>query len=74
MFEHGFGDRFYSYIAHDLLLEKLIVGRTVVTTPFDELRRLGDSLRGIFDTRYLDQAIVMGQVEYRFPIWRRFSG
>jgi outer membrane translocation and assembly module TamA len=31
-------------------------------------------MRGIYAERLQDRCAVVGQVEYRYPIWRKFSG
>jgi hypothetical protein len=35
---------------------------------------LGKILRGIFEERYIDHAVMTAQIEYRFPVWRRLAG
>ncbi len=45
------------------------------TPPFQELPRLGGDklLRGYYDGRYRDNALVALQAEARIPVWRRFG-
>jgi len=44
--------------------------------PFRELASLGgpDRMRGYYEGRYRDKVSVIGEAEYRFPIWGRFRG
>jgi outer membrane protein assembly factor BamA len=42
--------------------------------PLGDYPSLGDALRGVLDGRYNDRALLMGQVEYRYPLWRRLGG
>lgn len=43
--------------------------------PFAALAALGgeDRMRGFFRGRYLDRALLLGQLEYRMPIWARLG-
>lgn len=41
--------------------------------PFNHLARL-DLVRGIHASRFRDQKSATALIEYRFPVWRRFSG
>lgn len=43
--------------------------------PFRALAALGgeDRMRGFFRGRYVDRALVLGQLEYRMPVWDRFG-
>ncbi|MBD3237959.1 MAG: hypothetical protein GF330_14770 [Candidatus Eisenbacteria bacterium] len=79
------GDYVYESYAADLRTYRSVAGRHIIAfqilaidrpgrVPFGQLARLGRSLRGVFEERYVDHAALMGQIEYRFPIWRRFSG
>ncbi len=44
--------------------------------PFRELASLGgpDRMRGYYEGRYRDKVAVIGEAEYRFPVWGRFRG
>jgi hypothetical protein len=44
--------------------------------PFFKLAQLGgeDMLRGLYEGRFRDKALLAGQAEYRFPLFWRFSG
>ena len=44
--------------------------------PFQQMALLGgqDLMRGYFQGRYRDTAMLVGQAEWRFPIWWRFRG
>jgi hypothetical protein len=44
--------------------------------PFRELASIGgpDRMRGYYEGRYRDKVSVIGEAEYRFPIWGRFRG
>lgn len=46
------------------------------TRPFYDLATLGgaSTLRGIYEGRYRDRCRVVGQLEYRFPVYGRFGG
>ena len=44
--------------------------------PFRELASLGgpDRMRGYYEGRFRDKVALMGEAEYRFPVWGRFRG
>jgi outer membrane protein assembly factor BamA len=58
---------------HILAFQVLATGRSG-DVPFDQLARMGDVVRGIYAGRFQDQFLGAAQMEYRFPISRRFSG
>jgi len=64
------------------ITERSVLGMHVVamstagTAPFYLLAQLGGSnvMRGYYEGRYRDNALLAAQVEYRFPIFWRFGG
>ncbi|MDP8222628.1 MAG: BamA/TamA family outer membrane protein [Candidatus Lernaella stagnicola] len=54
------------------LLSQIMTG----DPPFDEMATIGgsDRLRGVEQGRFRDKAALVAQMEYRFPIYWRFSG
>ncbi|MEL7221623.1 MAG: BamA/TamA family outer membrane protein, partial [Bacteroidota bacterium] len=46
------------------------------TPPFNQLALLGGTrlLRGYYEGRFRDRQMAVAQLEYRFPIYRRFGG
>jgi outer membrane protein assembly factor BamA len=53
-----------------------VLGTSLGEVPFYKLPRIGgDSLlRGYYNGRFRDRNLVAFQAEYRFPIWKKFSG
>jgi hypothetical protein len=67
--------RHYAGLApdHVLALQGLLI-RCSGEIPLADYPSLGNALRGVLDGRYNDRTLLMGQLEYRFPVWKRFSG
>ncbi len=66
--------RKYFSLASDRVLALQLLG--VIKSggiPFNELAKL-ESMRGIFGTRFRDLNMVMAQIEYRYPVSKKFSG
>lgn len=58
-----------------ILALNLVSGTTFGESPFFSYYYLasGFQARGIADRRFIDRNILLGQAEYRFPIYKRFS-
>ncbi|MCF7885167.1 MAG: outer membrane protein assembly factor [Candidatus Marinimicrobia bacterium] len=56
-----------------ILALQLVIKSMKGTIPFNQLARL-DMLRGIHASRFRDHNLAVAQVEYRFPVYKRFSG
>ncbi len=66
--------RYFLEVQNRHILAFQLVAKTMQgLVPFNHLARL-DQLRGIHGSRFRDQQLAVAQVEYRYPIYRRFSG
>jgi hypothetical protein len=67
---------FVLYKKHTLALQAYNEYNGPGDVPFRNLARMGgdNRMRGYFSGRYTDKAHMAYQVEYRYPIWWRFSG
>ncbi|GLR18612.1 BamA/TamA family outer membrane protein [Portibacter lacus] len=68
--------KYISVAENHILALNLYGGTTFGTPPFQELLLYGggNKARGYYLGHYRDKALIVFQPEYRFPIWRRFSG
>ncbi len=67
---------FRSITEQTVLGVQVVAMSTAGTAPFYLLPQLGGGslMRGYYEGRYRDNALLAGQVEYRFPIFWRFGG
>lgn len=56
-----------------VLAGQIVIVSASPDTPFHDLPRLGGIMRGIYEGRVIDRAMMAGQIEYRFPIKGRFG-
>ncbi len=70
------GSAFYTLKEEHILAVNLYAELTWGTAPFNQLSLLGGPkrMRGYFEGRFRDNHYLMGQSEYRFPIYGRFGG
>lgn len=59
-----------------ILVANLYTGNTIGDAPFFNYLYLasGKRSRGIADRRFIDKTMALTQIEYRYPIYKRFSG
>lgn len=67
---------YYKSIKRNIFAFNFWTGMQFGEVPFQELLALGGSnkARGIIRGRFRDQQVILFQGEYRFPIYKRFSG
>ena len=67
---------YYYAIKRNIFAFNLWTGKQFGEVPFQELLALGGGkkARGIIKGRFRDEQILLLQAEYRFPIYKRFSG
>ncbi len=65
---------YYSLWPRQILAAQLLIISQRGIVPFYKLAPLGEYLRGYLPSRYIDKALGMAQVEFRFPIKGRFLG
>lgn len=68
--------KYISLAENHVLALNVYGGTTFGEAPFQELLLYGgtNKARGYFQGHYRDNALILLQSEYRFPIWKRFGG
>lgn len=67
---------FYSIVGQHSMALQVYTDFTWGDTPFQQMPSLGGNeiLRGYYQGRYRDMLMLSGQLEYRFPIYKRLKG
>lgn len=65
---------FYSPLHRFIIASQIFFDYAAGETPFQLLPSVGDIVRGYDASRFRANRAVAGQVETRFPIWKRFRG
>ncbi len=67
---------YFSLKKNHVLATNLVTGSQVGEVPFYKLLTMGGPKRprGIIEGRYRDKSLLLLQMEYRFPIYKRFAG
>jgi outer membrane protein assembly factor BamA len=69
------GSQYFSISPKSVLAVNAYLEFNLGETPFSQMALLGGRrLRGYYEGRYRDKNVIVGQGEWRFPIWRRFKG
>jgi len=68
--------RYMSVYGDHVLAYQFLFHTSAGEVPFQMMAELGgpEMMRGYFEGRYLDRCYAAGQVEYRFPVYRRLEG
>jgi|GEM_PF-2830979 outer membrane protein assembly factor BamA len=75
--KHEFDYRAFKEIyKHHVIGFQLMLELNCGEVPFQKLASLGDSrlMRGLLDGRYIDKNKFAAQLEYRYPIYKKFDG
>ena len=64
---------YFSIMKTHVIAVQLLARTRAGEFPFNEYARL-EAMRGVNGSRFRDRTMVLGQVEYRYPIYKRISG